>query len=119
MSQIAHGADHITVHLEMCLSEIIRSLLHCDLLMSHLQTLAFWRRNHDNRPTLGWQTCPHARTHPNASLASILAFHLLLTTLIARSIQLVDTHKTYTKISTETKPYKQTYLLQYITCNAQ
>src|SRR5258708_11132329 len=118
MSQIEDGGDHITVHLEMCLSEIIRSLLHCDLLMSHLQTLAFWRRNHDNRPTLGWQTCPHARTHPNASLPSILAFHLLLTTPIARSIHLVDTHKPSTKISTEPKPTKQTYLFHYTPCNA-
>src|SRR5258707_15622773 len=54
MGQIAHGTDHIAVHLKMHLSELIHLLLHHDLLMSHLQTLTFWRRNHNNGPTLSW-----------------------------------------------------------------
>src|SRR5258708_7577116 len=58
--QIAHGADHIMVHLKTCLSELICLLLHCDLLMPHLQTLMFWRRPNTNGPTLSWQTCPCA-----------------------------------------------------------
>src|SRR5258708_17578860 len=59
--QITHGADHITVHLKMRLSELICPLPHHDLLMLPLQTLTFWRRYDNDRPTLGWQTCPHAR----------------------------------------------------------
>src|SRR5258707_5279338 len=39
-----HGTDHIAVHLKTCLSKLIHLLPHCGLLMSHLQTLAFWRR---------------------------------------------------------------------------
>src|SRR5258708_43354 len=71
MGQITHGTDHIAVHLKMCLSELICPLPHCDLLTSHLQTLAFWRRNHNDMPTLSQRTCPHARTHPDISLARV------------------------------------------------
>src|SRR5258708_15449440 len=39
VGQIAHGADHIAVHLKMRLSELIRPLLHPDLLMLPLQTV--------------------------------------------------------------------------------
>src|SRR5258708_26190549 len=92
-----HGTDHITVHLKMCLSELICLLPHCNLLTSHLQTLTFWRRNHDDRLTLSQQTCPHARAHPDTSLARVFAFCLLVTTLITQSIWLVYTHKTYAK----------------------
>src|SRR5260221_11532875 len=87
MGQITHGADHITVHLKMHLSELICPLLHHDLLMLHLQTLAFWRRYDNNGPTLSWRTCPHARACPNISLARVFA----------QSIQLANTHKTYAK----------------------
>src|SRR5260221_12992812 len=85
--QITHGADHIVVHLKMRLSKLIRPLPHHDLLMPHLQTLAFWRRYNNDRPTLSRQTCPCTRTHPNVSLARVLT----------RSIRLANTHKTYAK----------------------
>src|SRR5258705_7631487 len=42
------ATDHIAVHLETHLSGIIHLLLHHNLLMSHLQTLMFWRRNHND-----------------------------------------------------------------------
>src|SRR5258708_9320235 len=95
--QIMHGTDHIVVHLKMHLSKLIRLLLHHDLLMPHLQTLAFWRRYNNNGPTLSWQTCPHARAHPDISLARVFALHPPGMTLISQSIQLANTHKTYTK----------------------
>src|SRR5258708_1205819 len=95
MGQIMHGADHITVHLETCLSKLIHPLPHHNLLTLHLQTLAFWRRNHDNRLTLSWRTHPCARAHPNASLARVFTFHLPVMTLITQSIWLVYTDKTY------------------------
>src|SRR5260221_12679670 len=97
MGQIAHGADHIAVHLKTHLSELIRPLPHRDLLTPHLQTLVFWRRYDNDRPTLSRRTCPHARTRPNVSLARVLALRPLGTTLIARSIRLANTHKTYAK----------------------
>src|SRR5258705_8534442 len=95
--QIMHGADHITVHLKTRLSELIRLLPHHDLLMLHLQTLAFWRRYDNDRPTLSWRTCPHARTCPNVSLARVLALRPPGATLVARSIRLANTHETYAK----------------------
>src|SRR5258708_22959387 len=82
-----HGADHIAVHLKMRLSELIHLLPHCDLLTPHLQTLTFWRRYDNDGLTLSRQTCPHARTCPDISLARVLA----------RSIRLANTHKTYAK----------------------
>src|SRR5258707_3533748 len=91
MGQIAHGADHIVVHLKMRLSELIHLLLHCDLLTSHLQTLTFWRRNHNDGPTLSRQTCPRTRTHPDISLARVFA----------QGIQFAHTHKTYAKTSAQ------------------
>src|SRR5258707_6051232 len=94
-----HGTDHIAVHLKMCLSKLIRPLLHHDLLTSHLQTLAFWRRNHNDGPTFSWQTCPHARTRPDISLARVFTLCPLGMTLIARGIRFVHTHKTYAKTS--------------------
>ncbi len=54
VGQITHGTDHIAVHLEMHLSKLNRLLPHCNLLTSHLQTLVFWRRNHNDGPTLSW-----------------------------------------------------------------
>src|SRR5258708_15900499 len=89
MGQIAHGADHIMVHLKTCLSELICLFLHCNLLTSHLQTLAFWRRNDNDRLTLSWRTCPCARACPNISLARVFT----------QGIQLAYTHKTYAKTS--------------------
>ncbi len=71
------------------------------LLTSHLQTLAFWRRNDNNRPTLSWQTCPHARACPDVSLARVFALCPLGMTLIAQGIQLAYTHKTYAKTSAQ------------------
>src|SRR5258707_13853672 len=94
-----HGTDYIAVHLKMRLSELIHLLLHCDLLTSHLQTLAFWRRNHNNGLTLSWQTCPCARAHPNVSLARVFALCPLGMTLVTQGIWFVHTHKTYTKTS--------------------
>src|SRR5258708_38977403 len=80
--QIAHGADHIVVHLKTRLSELIRPLLHHDLLTLHLQTLAFWRRYDNDGPTLSQQTCPCARTHPDISLARVLTLCPLGMTLV-------------------------------------
>src|SRR5258708_1976841 len=71
----------------MHLSKLIHLLPHCDLLMPHLQTLMFWRRYNNDRPTLSQGTCPHARARPNVSLARVFA----------QSIWLADTHKTYAK----------------------
>src|SRR5258708_13114188 len=99
MGQIAHGADHITVHLKTCLSELICPLLHHSLLTLHLQTLAFWRRNHNDGPTLSQQTCPHTRACPDISLARPFTLHPPATTLITQSISFLHTHKTYTKPS--------------------
>src|SRR5258708_33986352 len=99
MGQITHGADHITVHLKMHLSELIRPLLHCNLLTSHLQTLMFWRRNHNNGLTLSRRTCPHARARPDVSLARVFALHPPGAPLITRGIQFAHTHKTYAKTS--------------------
>src|SRR5258708_5851145 len=100
--QITHGADHIAVHLKMHLSKLICLLPHCDLLMSHLQTLTFWRRNHNDRPTLSRQTCPHTRTCPDVSLARVFTLRPLGTTLVTRGIRFAHTHKTYTKTSAQT-----------------
>src|SRR5258708_34643060 len=99
MGQIMHGADHITVHLETCLSKLIRPLPHHNLLTLHLQTLAFWRRNHNNRPTLSWQTCPCTRAHPDISLARVFTLCPPGATLITQGIQFVHTNKTYAKTS--------------------
>src|SRR5260221_19151 len=85
------------VHLKMRLSELIRPLPHHDLLMLHLQTLAFWRRYNNDRLTLSQRTCPHARTHPDVSLARVLALHPPGATLVTQSIRLANTHETYTK----------------------
>src|SRR5258708_26188552 len=101
VGQIAHGTAHIMVHLKMSLSELIHPLLHRDLLMSHLQTLVFWRRNHNDRPTLSWRTCPHARTRPNVSLARVFTLRPLGMTLVAQGIQFAHTHKTYAKTSAQ------------------
>src|SRR5258708_1689325 len=87
MGQLAHGAALITVRLKMHLSKLIHPLLHHNLLMSHLQTLAFWRRNHNDGPTLSWRTCPRARTCPDVSLARVFT----------RGIRFAHTHKTYAK----------------------
>src|SRR5258708_17327922 len=97
MGQIVHGTVHITVHLKMRLSELICLLPHCDLLMLHLRTLTFWRRNNNDRLTLSWQTCPHTRPHPDASLARVFTFRPPGMTPIAQSIWLMYTHKTYAK----------------------
>src|SRR5258708_24201793 len=97
MGQIAHGADHITVHLKTHLSELIHPLPHHNLLMLHLQTLAFWRRYDNDGPTLSQRTCPRARTRPDISLARVLALHPPGMTLVTRSIRLANTHKTYAK----------------------
>src|SRR5258707_1715204 len=51
-----HGADHIMDHLKMHLSKLICPLLHCNLLTPHLQTLTFWRRYDNARPTLSQRT---------------------------------------------------------------
>src|SRR5258708_6402389 len=97
MGQIAHGADHITVHLKTHLSELIHPLPHHNLLMLHLQTLAFWRRYDNDGPTLSQQTCQCARTRPDISLARVLALRPPGMTLVTRSIRLANTHETYTK----------------------
>src|SRR5258708_9135589 len=94
---MTHGTDHIMVHLKTHLSELIHPPPHHDLLMPHLQTLAFWRRYNNNGLTLSWRTCPHARAHPNISLARVFALRPLGMTLVAQSIQLVNTHETYAK----------------------
>src|SRR6266436_8326494 len=66
--QITHGADHIAVHLKTCLSELICPLPHCNLLMLHLQTLAFWRRNHNDGPTLISEPAPMPEPAPTLVL---------------------------------------------------
>src|SRR5260221_7284666 len=97
MGQIAHGADHIAVHLKTHLSELIRPLPHRDLLTPHLQTLVFWRRYDNDGPTLSRRTCPCTRTHPDISLARVLALRPPGATLVTQSIRLANTHETYTK----------------------
>src|SRR5260221_13122354 len=101
MGQIVHGADHITVHLKTRLSKLIRLLPHHNLLMSHLQTLVFWRRNHNDGPTLSRRTCPCARTRPDIGLARVFALCPPGATVVAQGIQFAHTHKTYAKTSAQ------------------
>src|SRR5258708_28968914 len=101
VGQIAHGTAHIMVHLKMSLSELIHPLLHRDLLMSHLQSLVFGRRNHNDSPPLSGRPCPHARTRPNVSHARVFTLRPLGMTLVAQGIQFAHTHKTYAKTSAQ------------------
>src|SRR6266436_8340827 len=75
----------------MHLSELIRPLPHRNLLMPHLQTLAFWRRYDNDGPTLS------RRTRPDISLARVLALRPPGMTLVTQSIRLANTHETYAK----------------------
>src|SRR5260221_14007548 len=65
--------------------------------MPHHQSLVFWRRYDNDGPPFSQLTCPHARTCPDVSLARVLALRPPDMTLVAQSIRLANTHKTFAK----------------------
>src|SRR5258708_7273942 len=119
VSQIAHHVDHVEIHVKMHFSKLIHLLLHHNLLMSLLQTLALGRRNDDDGSTLHWRTCPHARSCPDTRLARVLTLHLPITTCIAQGVQLTNTHETYASHQYEDESHKDgiPFMMHHLHCS--
>src|SRR5258708_26212136 len=103
----------------MHFSKLICLLLHCNLLTSHLQTLALGRRNDDDGLTLRWRTHPCTRSHPDARLARVLALHLPIMTCITQGIQLMNAHKTYASHQYEDESHKDSipFVMHHLQCS--